>query len=54
MREELKKEVRYEQPDASEQKVNAIVTRRLYEIRHKKEELPDPELTLKPDNSKTV
>jgi len=54
LREQLSKEVRDEYPDASIETLNAIVTRRIYELGLKARVPEDPELTLKPDMSRTL
>jgi len=41
-------------PRASKEKVSAFVYKKMYEAQHKEEELPDPELTLRPDMTKTL
>jgi hypothetical protein len=46
---ELFAKARYEFPDASKNRLDAIVYRQIMEINHGKEEKDDPELTLKPD-----
>lgn len=54
LRMELAKEVRNEFPDASEETLNAIVTRRIYEKELRAAIPEDKELTLKPNMSKTL
>lgn len=54
LRERLSLQVRDEFPDASTETLNAIVTRRIYEQQLKAGVPEDPELTLKPDMSKTL
>ena len=53
-RQRLSAVVRDEFPDASEETLNAIVTRRIYEEDLKAHIPEDEELTLKPDISKTI
>ena len=54
LREKLKKQVRNEKPAATEEGVNATVTRLMYE-KNLKDAIPDDqELTLKPDMTKTL
>ena len=54
LREKLKKQVRNEKPGATEEGVDATVTRLMYE-KNLKDAIPDDiELTLKPDMSQTL
>jgi hypothetical protein len=54
-RAKLVKEVKYDLPKASKQKVDAIVFKLQQERKHIQEIVPDdPELTLRPDTSKTL
>jgi hypothetical protein len=41
-------------PKASKEKIEATVFKKMYEKKHKAEEPDDPELTLKPNMSKTI
>jgi hypothetical protein len=51
----LAKQVKYDLPRASKNRVDAIVFRELQERKHVEEIVPDdPELTLRPDTSKTL
>ena len=45
---QLKEKARWEMPDASDSKLNAIVYRQLQDIKHGKKEEHDPELTFAP------
>ena len=54
LREQLSVQVRDEFPDASTETLNAIVTKRIYELQLKAGVPDDQELTLKPDCSKTL
>jgi len=54
LREKLSMEVRNEFPGATEEALNAMVTRKIYEIEQKEHVPMDPELTLKPDMKKTL
>ena len=47
--EELYEKAKFEMPGASEARLNAIVYRRLQDIKHGKKEEHDPELTFKPN-----
>ena len=40
---------RHEMPGASQEKLNAIVHKKIQDIKHGKKEEPDPELTFKPN-----
>mmetsp|Transcript_16070 Transcript_16070/g.27123 ORF Transcript_16070/g.27123 Transcript_16070/m.27123 type:complete len:293 (+) Transcript_16070:231-1109(+) len=51
---ELLEKARHEMPGASEQKLQAIVFSKIQNIKHGKKEEPDPELTFKPDISKSM
>jgi hypothetical protein len=54
-RERLVKKVSYDMPRATKNKVEAIVFKQLQEQKHIEEMEPvDPELTLRPDTSKTL
>lgn len=48
---ELYAKVRYEMPGATESKIDAIVYRRLQDIKHGKKEELDQECTFKPDTT---
>ena len=54
LRAQLAAEVRDEFPDGSEETLNAIVTRKIYELSLQANAHDDKELTLKPDMSKTL
>lgn len=54
-RERLVKRVSYDMPKAARERVDAIVYKTLQEKKHIEEMEPvDPELTLRPDTSKTL
>jgi hypothetical protein len=54
-RETLMKTVQYSMPRATKNKVEAIVFKTLQEKKHLEEmDIPDPELTLRPDTTKTL
>ena len=40
---------RFDMPGASQEKLNAIVHKKIQDIKHGKKEEPDPELTFKPN-----
>ena len=50
---ELLAKARYEMPAASQEKLNAIVFRQIQQMKHGKKEEVDPELTLKPNCTKS-
>ena len=50
---ELLEKARHEMPGASNEKLKAIVFKRIQNIKHGKKEEVDPELTFKPDISKS-
>ena len=50
---ELLEKARYDMPAASEQKHRALVYKQIQNIKHGKVEAPDPELTFKPDCSRS-
>lgn len=54
LRARLAVEVRNELPGATEEALNAIVTRKMYELEQQKNEPEDKELTLRPDLKKTI
>jgi hypothetical protein len=43
-----------EMPGSTKEKIDAVVFKRLYEYQHKQSEPEDPNLTLRPDMSKTL
>ncbi len=47
-------ETRNEFPAGTDEAINAIVTRKIYEIEQAATVPPDPELTLRPDMKKTI
>jgi len=51
---DLMAKARYEMPAASEQRLSAIVHKQIQQMKHGKKEEVDPELTLKPDCSKSI
>jgi hypothetical protein len=50
---ELLIKARYDMPAASEQKLHAVVFKQIYDMKHGKKVEVDPELTLKPNISKS-
>ena len=52
--EDLLAKVRYSMPSATEQKLTAIVFRQIQDIKHGKKEAFDPELTGRPDISRSM
>jgi hypothetical protein len=53
--EKLIKQVSYDMPRATKNKVEAVVFKTLQEKKHLEEmDIPDPELTLRPDTTKTL
>ena len=54
MRARLTAEVRNDLPGGTDETINAIVTRRIYETELAAHVPPDPELTLRPDMKKTI
>lgn len=46
---QLMEKQRFEMPGASQEKLNAIVHKKIQDIKHGKKEEPDPELTFKPN-----
>jgi hypothetical protein len=54
IKESLTKVVAYDMPRASKEKVDAVVYRKMYEEKHIAKEPEDPELTLRPDMTKTL
>ena len=52
--ERLLKKAAYEMPAATQEKLRAIVYKWIQDIKHGKKEEEDPELTLKPDISKSM
>ena len=54
VRARLNAETRNEFPAGTEEMINAIVTRKIYEIEQASHVPADPELTLKPDMKKTL
>lgn len=54
MREQLMKETQYQMPRATKERIEAVVFKKMYEAQHIAKEPEDPQLTLKPDMSKTL
>ena len=54
MRAEFFEHVSHSMPDATPKRMNGVVTRLIYEKLHNAQVPDDPELTLKPDCSKTL
>lgn len=53
LREDLERQIRQEMPKASQEKVDALIYRMTWEAKNIREEPHDPELTLKPNTTKT-
>lgn len=54
LREKLAQQAINEMPGATKEKIDAVVFKRLYEYQHKQQEPEDPNLTLRPDMSRTL
>jgi hypothetical protein len=54
VKEHFMKETLYEMPRATKERVEAVVFKKMYEAQHIAQEPEDPQLTLKPDMSRTL